>query len=279
MNSRTLILILAVGLLGIGLILTLADLFGEEPVEQRVQVGVANQVIEPYTIVTSDMISAGTEMRVREAQDGAVYPFDAIVGKMTTAVIAPGELISAANARNIEEVRFTPDMNLEIVAFAASVDALVGGVVRPGHVINLYGTGSTDDGMEYTTLIEPRLWVVGVSAGGSPIGESTPIVNQETGEVDYGTQGRQERPSTLITVAVPPEKAFRIIDALGAQGLSPYVTLAANQDPVASVLATPAATATFGLDPNLALTATAIALDLASTPAPEPPRTGGGGDR
>ena len=66
--------------------------------------------------------------------------------------------------------------------------------------------------------------------------------------------------------------------ALGAQGLAPYVTLAANQN-VELALATPAPAATTGLDPNIAATLTAIANKMKVTQVPIPPRSGGGASR
>lgn len=276
MNSRTIILILAVGLLGIGLVLTLAEFFSEPPVEQRVSTAVARVPIDPYTVITRDMVGVGEDIRARDARDQAVYPIESVYGKMSTASIAPGDVFTAGNSRDIEDVRFVKDLNLEIVSFAAGLDELVGGQIRPGHVINLYGTGRNDDNQEFTVMIEPRLWVVGVQAGGGPVSEATPLVNPETGAVEVAS-GRQERPASLITVAVPPAKAFNIIDAIAARGLQPYVTLAANQT-VDATFAT-AIPSPPSLPPDLALTATALAGIIASTPVPPPPPTGGGMSR
>lgn len=276
MNSRTLILILAVGLLGIGLVLTLAEFFSEPPVEQRVNTAVARVPIEPYTVITRDMVGVGESIRARDARDSGAFPIEAVYGKMSTASIAPGDIFTAGNARDVEDVRFVKDLNLEIVSFAAGVDELVGGQIRPGHVINLYGTGRDENQEEFTVLIEPRLWVVDVKAGSGPVSDATALVNPETGEVEV-TAGRQERPASMITVAVPPAKAFHIIDALAARGLQPYVTLAANQTVDASTFATPLPTATAGLPYDLSLTATALAVEIQSTQPPPPPSTGGGG--
>ncbi len=276
MNSRTIILVLAVGLLGIGLVLTLAEIFSEPPVEQRVETAVAKVPIDPYTVITRDMVGVGEEIRARDARDQAVYPIESVYGKMSTASIAPGDIFTASNARNVEDVRFVKDLNLEIVSFAAGIDQLVGGQIRPGHVINLYGTGRDENQEEFTVMIEPRLWVVGVQAGGGPVGESTALVNVETGELEL-TAGSRERPASLITVAVPPAKAFHIIDAIAARSLQPYVTLAANQT-VDATFATPVPTQV-GLPPDLALTATALSLQIQSTQPPPPPPTGGGGKR
>lgn len=279
MNSRTLILIGAVALLGIGLLLTVGDLFSTEAPEPRVQVAYAARAIEPYTIITQDMLGASEPMPARDARDQAAYPQDAIPGKMSTKRISPGELLTTENALPPEDVRFVKDLNLEIVTFGAGVDRLVGGELRPGHVVNLYGTGRDDETREdFTVLIEPRLWVVGVTAGSSSqYSQATRVPDLETGDIIVEGDPSRDRPVTMVTVAVPPETAFKIVDALGARRLNPYVTLAANQT-VDSSFATPAslATPTAGLPPNLALTATALYEALQSTPPPPPPSTGGG---
>ncbi len=282
MNSRTLVLILAVALLGVGLVMTLAELFQEPPQAPRMVPARAAVQIEPYTVITQDMIRAGDEIRASEALNQGLYPVEAVVGKMSTDLIAPGTLISGVIAKPIEEVRFVDDLGLEIVSFQAGVDRMVGGQLRPGHIINLYGIGRDDESNDYTTLIEPRLWVVDVTTGGQSVAVETPRPDVQTGEYDEISEGRV-RPGTMITVAVEPDRAFRIIDALGAQGLSAWATLAANQTVDFTRAATPVATAeppaTPGLPPDLALTATAIWEAINATPAAQPPRTGFGGLR
>lgn len=279
MNSRTLILVAAVGLLGVGLMLTLADLFSPKAPEASVAIAVARRPIEPYQIITEDMINSGGQMTAREARDRALYPLGAVVGRMSTNRIPQGEPFSAANALPPEDVRFTEDLNLEIVSFQAPIDRLVGGEIRPGHVINLYGTGRNSDNEEYSVLIADRLWVVRVTAGGGPVTQATAIPDLGDGSITYEGDVGRNRPGTLVTVAVAPATAAKIIDALGAQGLAPYVTLAASQS-ADSAFATPVAVATtVGLPPDLALTATAIANLLRSTPVPAPARTGGGASR
>jgi hypothetical protein len=276
MNARTVVLIGAVALLGIGVLLTISDALKPAPPAVMVTTGVAAQQIAPYTVVTQDMVQSGAQVRQKDAQNQAMWPLADVVGKMTTTQLAPGDTFSANNLKPIEEVRYVKDLGLEVISFAAATDKLVGGELRPGHIINLYGytQGSQES---FTSLIEPRLWVVGVSSSGMPVTQATPEVDPTTGELTYTNTG-QERPGTMITVAVSPDKAFRIIDALGSKRMQAWVTLAANQQ-VTAALATPAPTlaATPGLPLDLSLTATALARALQATAPPPPPRTGGGG--
>lgn len=278
MNVRSIALIAGVGILGIGLLMTLSSMFNKPQVAAPVNVAVAAAAIEPYTIVTQDMLKS-TTLSPTQARDRGAYPVDFVPGKMSTARIAPGDVITTKNALPPEEVRYVKDLNLEIVSFSAGPDKLVGGKLRPGHIVNIYGAGRDDKNRQFTVLIEPRVWVVGVSAGGGPVSQATLQPDPTTGEIKKSGPDR-ERTATLVTVAVPPDKAFHIIDALGAQKLDPWLTLAANQTP-GQLYATPvaAATATNGLPYDLSLTATALANILKSTPAPPLPRTGGGAGR
>jgi hypothetical protein len=178
-------------------------------------------------------------------------------------------------------VRFTEDLGLEVLSIQAGLDRSVGGNLRPGHIVNLYGNGRTKEGDPFTRLIESQVWVVGVSAAGQEVSNATPVINQDTGELTY-TGGDQDRSASVIIVAVRPDQALNIVNAIGAENLSPYVTLAASQT-AASALATPvpAATAspTFGLPDWIRLTATALAEQIRLTPPPKGPITGGGGTR
>jgi hypothetical protein len=274
MNARTIALIAAVAIMGIGAIMILGDMFGAKEPPRRTQVAYAAQEIEPYTVITQDMIRISEPMKEKEAAAAYAYPYGAVIGKMTTAQIKPGDMITAANAKPIEDVRFVRDLGLEVVTFTAGVDRTVGGKLRPGHIVNLYGFGRSEDGTPFTRLIEPQLWVVDVSAGGQPVSDATPEVNPETGEL-VEPAGAQQRNATLVTVAVEPDKAFNIINSLGAQRLDAWVTLSANQEAM-SALATPVPvqpTVTPGLPPDLALTATAISNQIQATEI-APPVTG-----
>jgi len=275
MSARSLSLIAAVALMGVGLLMVLADFLQPPPVVARVPVAVAAMRIEPYSIITQDMIKAGDAMVTTDAFERGAYPLGAVVGLMSTNLIAPGTLLTGVNAKPVEEVRYVQDLGLEVVTFAAGVDRTVGGKLRPGHLINLYGFGRDDQTREnFTALIEPRLWVVGVSANGQPVSLATPQPDIEDGS--YREVGRErESPSTLITVAVTPAQAYHIIDMLGAEGLNAWATLAASSLPDIRALATAvppavAAAPTPDVFATLALLPTAVVF-------PGPPDGGFGG--
>jgi hypothetical protein len=278
MNARTLVLIGAIALVGIGAVMMLGDLFAApEPVAQ-ISPAMAVTQIQPYTVITQDMVAQGDPLTQRQASAVGAWQVRDVVGKMSTNLIPAGAMLTTKNALPIEEARIVADPSLEVVSFSAGVDRLVAGKIKPGALINVYGNGMDNvSNLPYTVLVEPRVWVVDVSSGGSPVTNAT-VVPDSAGNLTV-TGGDQNRPATTITVAVPPEKAFRLIDAFGAQGLNAWVSLAANQTANAGGPATPVPGPTAtppGLDPALALTATAIWLASQATPVPIPPSTGDG---
>lgn len=277
MNARSLVLIGAVAILGIGAIMMLSTMFSQQAPPSTTQVAIAQQVIEPYTIITQDMIGASGEVYEREAKLKGGWPVVFAVGKMSTDRIVPNEWITAQNARDVEDVRFTDDLGLEVMSFQAGIDRTVGGELRAGHLINLYGNGRTREGEPFTRLIESQIWVVRVSAAGQAVTNETPVPDIDTGELVV-SGGDRNRAASVITVAVRPEQAHNIVNSLGAENLSPWITLAASQT-AASLRATPvpAATATFGLPPDIAATATALARAILATPQGRLGDTGGGG--
>jgi hypothetical protein len=278
MNARTLVLIGAIALVGIGAIMMLSDFFSPPAPVAQMKPAVALTQIQPYTVITQDMVGEDTPITQKDAKTLGAWPVELVIGKMSTNLISPGDRLTALNALPIDEVRFTSDPNLEIVSFNASVDRMVAGKVKPGSLINLYGYGRNDKTNEpFTVLVEPRVWVVAVSASGQNVSNATVVPDPKTGKLTV-SGGEQNRPATTLTVAVPPEKAFNIINSFGAESMNAWVTLAANQSVTAANMATPVpqATATPGLPLNIALTATALYLKTIATVPPSGPRTGDG---
>jgi hypothetical protein len=277
MNARTIATIGLIAIMGIGAIMLLADFLSPKAPPARVQVALAAQQIQPGQVITQDMLRS-TEMTEKEALSVGAWRFEDAVGKMSMSVIAPNTKITGVNAKPIADVRFSEDLGLEVVTFAATVDRSVGGKLRPGNIINLYGNGKSKDNEAITVLIESQLQVVAVSASGRSVTNATPRPNIDTGELVV-ENAEDDQPASMLTVATTPNKVFNIIDALGSRDLTPWVTLAASQT-ASGALATPVmATATPGLPLNLSLTATAIWEKLRMTQAPPVPGTGDGGSR
>lgn len=278
MNARTLVLIGAIALVGIGALMMLGDFFSPKAAPAQLTPAIAMTQIQPYTVITQDMVAQGEVMTEKAAKTAGAWQVRDVVGKMSTDLIAPGSILNTRNVLPIADVRYTTDPNMEIVSLNASIDKMVAGKIKPGSLVNIYGFGkepATND--PFTVLVEPRVWVVAVSAGGSPVSSATLVPDTQTGRLAM-TGGEQDRPASTLTVAVPPQQAFNIIDSFGAKGMSAWVTLAANQTVNAAAPATPLpmATATAGLPPDIALTATALYNAIKATVPPAPPVTGDG---
>jgi hypothetical protein len=278
MNARTLVLIGAIALVGIGALMMLGDLFSSDEAPAQLTPAIAMTQIQPYTVITQDMVAQGEIMSERTAKTAGAWQVRDVVGKMSTDLIAPGSMLNTRNVLPIERVRFTVDPNLEIVSLNASIDKMVAGKIKPGALVNLYGFGRENQTNEpFTVLVEPRVWVVAVSAGGSAVSSATLVPNSQTGDVTISGE-TEDRPATTLTLAVPPQRAYNIIDSFGAQGMNAWVTLAANQTANTTAPATPlpASTATPGLPLDIALTATALFNAIQATVPPAGPATGGG---
>lgn len=226
MNARTGFVRLAIAILAVGAVLTVARIGSAPPPVRTVTVAVAQRAIEPYTILTSEMIAAGPSLTEAEARARGAFPLDAASGLMATDRLAPGDLLTTARALPPAEVRFIVDLRLEVVSFAAGLDRLVGGRVRPGHRINIYGTGRDDQSRTVTELIERAALVVQVSAAGQAVADAFVAPDPVTGHTQRAP-GVRERGATMVTVALAPTRVLHLIDALSARKLEPWVTLAA----------------------------------------------------
>lgn len=274
MNARTAMLAFAVVLIGVGGIMTLKDLLSPTPPPPKVMVARAVQQIEPYTVVTQDMIQT-EQMSARTARDSNAWKVEQVAGMMATDLLAPGDVMTAGNVQPIEQYRGWKDLGMELVSFTSSVDRLVAGQLRPGMLINIYGFNRGRPDETFTKLIEENVRVVRVLQGsGRAAGQGTPVADWQDNQVTYGDD--KGRSGTLLTVALPPERAFNLIDALGAQALQPYVTMAGNR--TVSALATPRylETPEQAAPIDWAATMTAIAI-ISNATELSPPITGGGG--
>jgi hypothetical protein len=145
----------------------------------------------------------------------------------------------------------------------------VGGQLKPGHRINLYAYRGERSTVNLNKNPEVRLIATDIpvvdvrSRQGDASGRLVPTATaaaQRTGGL-FGAgpeESSRSDPGSIVTVAVPPELAFLVVDTLGAQGFDAWVTLAGNR--AVQITPTP--------EPTLPPTSTPV--PPTNTPAPTP---------
>lgn len=241
MRPRTIILLaVAAVLLAIFVITSLPTPTPVRPAEFA-EVVVADETIDTYSFITDATPLQTKKVPVAEAA-GAYRSIDEVRGLMTTKLIEKGKTITTDAALPPEVVRYVRDMGFEIISFGADVDKMVGGAVKPGRKINIYGFGRGQGGEPGPViLVEPNVWVVDVrsNAGQAVFAteaargeEQQPQTQQAGGLLGFGaTAGLTQVQPAIITVAAQPEVVVRIIEAFGARGLNAWVTLAGERPP------------------------------------------------
>lgn len=231
--NRTLLLGLAV-LLGLaGIAISVRDMLHQPPPPPDVEVAVAQTDIPTYTRIEAGMLKA-EKRPANQAQ--YVYSYEDAIDMISTEPIKAGQTISRGEAKPVEEVRFVEDLGYEILSFSGHFDEMVGGQVKPGVRVNIrgYRASRNEDEPGEIKLIASNVWVVDVRASsGEAAGQSppTPSTSSSSSGILGGPSitGRNEAPGSIVTVAVEPEVASNVIQALGADGYQAWVTLAGNQ--------------------------------------------------
>ncbi len=232
--NRTLLLGLAV-LLGLaGIAISVRDILVQPPPPPPRTIAVAKEDIPTYTRIEPDMLEQIT-VEADDPQAKFAYNFDEAVGMMSTEPIKAGQPIGRGEAKPVEEVRFVEDLGLEITSFSGRFDEMVGGQLKPGAKINIYGyrEGQGRDDPGDVVLIAHDVWVVDVRASsGEAAGEPPPTPSTGASGGLLGgpvLTGRGEAPASIVTVAAAPEVVWHIIESLGAHRYQAWVTLAGQR--------------------------------------------------
>ncbi|MFQ5855467.1 MAG: hypothetical protein ACE5LU_07500 [Anaerolineae bacterium] len=232
--NRTLLLGLAV-LLGLaGIAISLVDILRPPPPEPEVTVAIAKEYIPTYTLIEPGMLDERM-VKESEARRLAAYRLEEAIGMMTTTPVEPDTIIGRGEARPVEEARLVKDLDLEITSFAGRYDEMVGGQLKPGVRVNIYGyhEGQDQDNPGDVKVVARNVWVVDVRAStGEAAGQPAPTPSGAGGGGLLGgprITDRGEVPASIITVAAEPEVVWHIIEAMGAGGYEAWVTLAGNQ--------------------------------------------------
>jgi len=215
------LLICAIVLGVIGILLSLPR--GSKIVQREVIV--AAEDIDTYTVIDEGLVERRTLLATQAADAYATTT----TPLMTTRPIHKGETIRRANALPLDT--FRPGFPQEVISFPATVDKMVSGQVLPGHKINIYGYRSEQgERPGELILVAPKVWVVDVRTAQGE--ESKAASARAGGSTDPLTGlGVTRAPASIVTVASNRQIVMAIIEALGRNGLSAWVTLAPEEVP------------------------------------------------
>lgn len=237
-------LVLAVGLGLVGIALSLRP---EPPhIEATTQVLSAKKDIPPGTIIEPAKIDEYFDTKtlpVSQAQNALIYSDTLRSGVIALRDIRAGETISQRSASPVDQARLgVSDLGLEIVSFPARFDEMVGGQVKPGSRINIYGyrPGENQTSPE-VRLVATNVWVVDVrAASGEAAGRPSPTpVPQNDSLLPSSINPNREAPASIVTVATQPEVVWKIVDTMGAQRFSAWVSLSGSRAYQPAPTATP----------------------------------------
>ena len=223
-RNQTIAIVLASLVIGFGTYLYL--------INYQANIERENSLVPVY--VASSQILSGTsfeEIRSRNLVTRANFPKDSIPNTAITAlasvegslkskgVLEPGQIILSsyfqADARTDVSLKIPQGM----LAVTISVDDVsrVGNFVLPGSRVVLFATGSGSSGTVATKILIPNTLVLGIG-----------------NQTDLNTSTLTLNPSPLVTIAVTPRDAQKVI--LAAQSMKLSLALAYNNDPESLLL-------------------------------------------
>jgi len=195
------------------------------------EIVVPSVALPPYSLITAGDLTLRALPRPLLHEPIYTKPSE-LVGKVTTARLAAGQLIYRHQAVEAGQFRLADDPTLEVVSFPVQVEQAVGGQVRPGSRVNIYRavyqtSVKTDNAITATMLITDAEYagvevladsvlVVDVRAQkGEP---ATTVESRPTASSTSNLPGsssasskQQVMPVQIVTVAVPPEIARDIV--------------------------------------------------------------------
>jgi len=250
--------------------------------------------VPPYTRITPDLL------KVRQVprpilQEPVYQTAEQLVGKISTVPLIPDEPVYLAYAVSLPLFRLSSDPQLEVVSFPVDPAQAVGGQVRAGSRVNIYraavrrpseiaasSTPVISTTLSTVEVLASYVQVVDVRGGrGEPVralgttGDPATATTNDSSRTSSSGQ-TQQVPLQIVTVAVPPEIAGKIVGLAAEQkaGVQLWVSLA----PVSSTLTTtvvlsPSVSLTPGLPPatpgtSNVLTAPAVITTTAITTTP-----------
>jgi len=152
---------------------------------------------------------------------------------LTTRRLFAGEKLSKTDLVQLGESWRPGSKETEVTSFYVATDKGMGGKLKPGHKINIYGYRPEQGNRPaQTVLIATNVWVVAVhSAGGEEVVGPTPEPGTEEKKEGGGllsagmVEIKRSMPANVVTVAADHETILNIISVL-SNNFSAWVTLA-----------------------------------------------------
>jgi pilus assembly protein CpaB len=216
MDRRRILLIAAALVAALGAVLVFVYVKGaDDRAAQKfetVEVLKATQLISRGETI-DDALTAGKIQIQSVAKDqrlpSAQVDTSTLQGMVALVPIYPGEQIISEKFGTAAASSATSDLEIPDGQLAISVNltdpARVAGFVNPGSEVGVYLNGiDPTSGQGFTRLLLPRVSVLGV-------GSTTPVTTTTTDETGAATT--EQLPRTLLTLALTPEQAQRVLYA------------------------------------------------------------------
>ena len=192
-----------------------------------VQLPVPQSEIEPYSIITPDMLAWREYPRalISSQHDYASQP-EQLVGKIATSTLLAGLPVPVQRVASPEEFRLAAE-DLEVLSLPVSPEVTVGGQVKVGDKVNIYLAtvleGNNGEGIIPAVpadVFTGTLPAHPVMAPGTQITATAtvhlvatvPVIQILSGDgLDVAGQGEDPQPLQILVVAAPPDIAQEII--------------------------------------------------------------------
>jgi len=243
--------------------------------------------VPPYTRITPDLLKVRQVPRPL-LQEPVYQTAEQLVGKISTVPLIPGEPVYLAYAVGLAQFRLSSDPLLEVVSFPVDPAQAVGGQVRTGSRVNLYraavrrpsevaasSTPVTTTTLSTVEVLASYVQVVDVRGGrGEPVralgatGDPASATTNDSTKTSSSSQSQQQVPLQIVTVAVSPDVAGKIVGLAAEQkaGVQLWVSLApVSPTLTTTVVVSPSASLMPDVSPVTVTTPIATATPVTST--------------
>jgi hypothetical protein len=224
MNRRVLILVAVMLIVGA---VVIPPLIPNRPKTTVITVTKVTQDMEPGTIITADMVEVD-ELEVT-GDVPVVQASGQVVGTIAKKLIKKGDTITQDATVPLSPWSVALYLEKEVISFYADIDEALGGILKQGNKIDIYAYHlvQEDEPTRLEKIAACILVVDSHGSSGNPTKWATSEAEEDGGILGMGGAGESERvvPASIITVAVEPEIAWRLIEFLGSRGFRAWVTL------------------------------------------------------